>query len=64
MTCYVTWQIASILAISHTTLFLQSLQIQLTSSNTITLKPIKLELTKSASSLPPLNVTSFNLVIS
>ena len=59
-----TRHIASIRAISNATSFLQKLWIQLTSSNAITLRPIGLESTKSASSLPPLNITSFDLVTS
>ncbi len=55
--------IASIWAI-NTTSFLRSLQIQLTSSNATTLRPTGLEPTRTASSLPPLNVTSFDLVTS
>ena len=37
---------------------------QLTSSNAITFRPTGLEPTRSVSSLPPLNVTSFDLVTS
>ena len=64
MACHVTRHIASIRAISNATSFLRSLWIQLTSSNATTLRPTGLEPTRSASSLPPLNVTSFDLVTS
>ena len=59
-----TRHIASIRAISNATSFLWSLWIQLTSSNATTLRPIELKPTRSASSLPLLNVTSFDLVTS
>ena len=59
-----TRHIASIRAISNATSFLRSLWIQLTSSNATTLRPTGLEPTRSASSLPSLNVTSFDLVTS
>ncbi len=50
--------------IRDATSFLQGLQIQLTSSNATTLRPTGLEPTRTVSSLPPLNVTSFDLVTS
>lgn len=56
---HVTWYITSILAITNTNSFLQSRQIQLISLNTTTLRPTKLELTRFASLLPSLNLTSF-----
>ena len=62
--CHVTRHIASIRAISNTTSFLRSLQIQLTSCSATILRLTGLKSTRSASSLPPLNVTSFDLVTS
>ncbi len=54
--------IVSIQVISNITSFLQSLQIQLTSSNATTLRLIGLESIRNASSLPTHNITFFDLV--
>ena len=59
---HVTWHIAFIWTISNTASFLWSLWIQLTFSNATTLKPTGLELPRSASSFPSLNITFFDLV--